>query len=62
MKFSQRAPLGITAYTGSAIKYMSDVQYWARKVLLDCKEAFMDSQAEIEADDQELEDDNDGAA
>lgn len=62
LNFSQRPPLEITPYTGAAIKFMSEVHYWDRSVFLDCREAFMDAQAEIEADEEDLEDGNDGGA
>lgn len=49
---SSRPPLGITPYTGAAIKFLGTITRWERKVFLDCKESFADAQAEIEVEDE----------
>lgn len=53
VKFSNRPPIGFTPYTGACIKFMSTINHWYRSVYLDCKEAFCDAQAEIEAEEAE---------
>lgn len=60
VKFSCRPPMGITPYIGAAIKFASTIKYWDRKVYLDCKEAFLDAQAEIEADEDHIDSDEQG--
>lgn len=53
---SRRAPIGIMPYTGAAVKLMSNITRWDRRLFVDCKQAFADAQAEIEADEDGVPD------
>lgn len=56
-KFSRRAAIGMTPYTGCAIKFISNITYWDRSINLYCKEVFLHEQAEIEeGEDDDTED------
>lgn len=52
-KFSRRASIGISPYTGAAVKFMSTIQFWDRSFMLDCKEDFLGAQAKIELEEEE---------
>lgn len=54
-KFSERPPICITPYTGASIRLMGPIRYWDRSIYLECREDFKDAQAELEADDDQIE-------
>lgn len=58
-KFSRRSPVVVAPYTGAAVKFMGDISYWDRSVILDCREAFLDAHAEIECEEEDEDDSND---
>lgn len=58
VKMSARPEIGIALYTGTLLKFMSTITHWGGSVYLDCKEAFCDTQAEIEADEEGMSGDS----